>query len=561
MQVGRAVVIPFGVPSERQGLGLGLAALVHSTALFRGEEVALAQLHSQQQDAPGEEVGQPRPTPQPVEALVLPATWREIGQIENAPREIEVVISGAFEPPIDGRGSIRVMAYDARTSELFVTLEAGVEEREAGRAIGEVFERIWQRVGGGHRGAFEEIAGLEWDALEALLFGERSAIRDPVLGVVRDPIAAIAYFERAVADAPTVALPAKRLSDLVVQVARDCESETRIVSAGRRAVERAMVDSPLSVELIEAHAITSLRLGMPAQALADARRAVASSPDHTRGRLALVQAYRALGDQSSAIESVNEALGRHPNDIHLLFELGAMRAEEAAVQAAIDAWGAVLDRAPGHVGAFIGLAQLGATHKRVDIALKLVDHAILLSASRGASPALLKKALELIVANEADGLARSSRICVLAKALGPSLDVPLGLLFARALHKTGSRAGAIDELRRLESVNRGHVLRGEVQHLRFSLEEPEACAEVEAVYRAASSVDAALLPVIAARAKRLASLYPSWMAHTALGIAERRLGRTEAAKAAFIAAVDIAPKCEAVVAAQSAIKLGRIDGG
>ena len=39
-----AVVVPFGVPNERRGLGLGLAALVHGFARIRGQHVALAQL-------------------------------------------------------------------------------------------------------------------------------------------------------------------------------------------------------------------------------------------------------------------------------------------------------------------------------------------------------------------------------------------------------------------------------------------------------------------------------------------------------------------------------------
>ena len=40
----RAVVIPFEVPDDGRGLGLGLAALVHSFAQIDGESVALAQL-------------------------------------------------------------------------------------------------------------------------------------------------------------------------------------------------------------------------------------------------------------------------------------------------------------------------------------------------------------------------------------------------------------------------------------------------------------------------------------------------------------------------------------
>ena len=45
----RAVVIPFGVPDDGRGLGLGLAALVHSFAQIDGESVALAQLLARKQ--------------------------------------------------------------------------------------------------------------------------------------------------------------------------------------------------------------------------------------------------------------------------------------------------------------------------------------------------------------------------------------------------------------------------------------------------------------------------------------------------------------------------------
>jgi hypothetical protein len=44
-QSPHAVVIPFGVPTEGRGLGLGLAALLHGFVQIDGRSVALAQLH------------------------------------------------------------------------------------------------------------------------------------------------------------------------------------------------------------------------------------------------------------------------------------------------------------------------------------------------------------------------------------------------------------------------------------------------------------------------------------------------------------------------------------
>ncbi|HZU84096.1 MAG TPA: hypothetical protein VE987_14305, partial [Polyangiaceae bacterium] len=46
------VVIPFGVPAEGRGLGLGLAALVHAFAHVDGGAVAIAQLHGRRNDEP-----------------------------------------------------------------------------------------------------------------------------------------------------------------------------------------------------------------------------------------------------------------------------------------------------------------------------------------------------------------------------------------------------------------------------------------------------------------------------------------------------------------------------
>ena len=88
----RAVVIPFGVPDDGRGLGLGLAALVHSFAQIDGESVALAQLLARR-SAPREprdehdEVGEendeeaamePLQIAMPVEAFIPPHAWKDL---------------------------------------------------------------------------------------------------------------------------------------------------------------------------------------------------------------------------------------------------------------------------------------------------------------------------------------------------------------------------------------------------------------------------------------------------------------------------------------------------
>ena len=56
----RAVVIPFGVPAEGRGLGLGLAALVHGFTQIDGQSVGLAQLFGKRTDEP--DSAAPRPS-------------------------------------------------------------------------------------------------------------------------------------------------------------------------------------------------------------------------------------------------------------------------------------------------------------------------------------------------------------------------------------------------------------------------------------------------------------------------------------------------------------------
>ena len=110
-----AVVVPFGVPDERKGLGLGLAALVHGFARLHGESVALAQIFGKRQD-------QPDAAPGPVEAFIPPNAWRDLAGQGSAPADVKIVLTGSFEPPDGGGGrfdcsrSTRATARCARRS-------------------------------------------------------------------------------------------------------------------------------------------------------------------------------------------------------------------------------------------------------------------------------------------------------------------------------------------------------------------------------------------------------------------------------------------------------------
>jgi hypothetical protein len=96
----RAVVIPFGVPADGKGLGLGLAALIHGFTQIDGQSVALAHLSAKKTDAsPDLSSGQ-------VEAFVPPLAWKDLAGVAHGFSDVEVVLTGAFEPPSSGRGLI-----------------------------------------------------------------------------------------------------------------------------------------------------------------------------------------------------------------------------------------------------------------------------------------------------------------------------------------------------------------------------------------------------------------------------------------------------------------------
>ena len=148
----RAVVIPFGVPDDGRGLGLGLAALVHSFAQIDGESVALAQLLSSQpvasargsrtprsrdddeDDDDGESL-ETRTETGPVEAFVPPRAWKDLTGSSSDPTGVSFVVTGAFEPPTDGRGLIQLLVFEAKDGRTRAKVEAQVDGENAGRAL------------------------------------------------------------------------------------------------------------------------------------------------------------------------------------------------------------------------------------------------------------------------------------------------------------------------------------------------------------------------------------------------------------------------------------------
>src|SRR5262249_33132901 len=141
----RAVVIPFGVPDDGRGLGLGLAALVHSFAQIDGESVALAQLLARKQASEGDANSEaPTPgeksEPSPVEAFVPPHAWRDLTGSSSAPPGVNFVVTGAFEPPTDGRGLIQLLVFDTKDGRTRAKVEAPVDGESAGKTLIAAFD-------------------------------------------------------------------------------------------------------------------------------------------------------------------------------------------------------------------------------------------------------------------------------------------------------------------------------------------------------------------------------------------------------------------------------------
>jgi tetratricopeptide (TPR) repeat protein len=531
----RAVIIPFGVPEDGRGLGLGLAALVHSFARLDGEAVALAQLHGKKKDAP-EEAG-----PEPVEAFIPPQTWRDMAGAGQAPTDVSVVVTGSFEPPSEGRGLIQLLAFDAKDGKSRGRVEAHVDGRHAGKAILAALCDLWTTMGAGEIGTVRDIEDLPWDALESVLRAERCVLFDPRRGGPFDRLAAMMHLGRAVLDAPDARFPAGRLAAIALDAATSA-GDAKLADAARRALARAVVDAPSKIELLEASAALDIRLGDPESAVRRLAQARALDERRPRTYALLSEARRAKRDLDGALDAVHEGMAHAPEDPILLTERGAVLFERGDVASAEADWRRALGHAPLFPSAFLSLA--GWAQKRGDARAceELVDQALL---ADNAHPEVLKKAIHLSLPLEPDGLPRAARLARLGGALLDRLPTdPWGsFVLARAKAQLGEKVEAARLLTVAEAAAPGSTLAAEAQRGRFALEHPQDALELESLLRAAYSADSADLEGLAARGRRLAAEHGIWAAHFAVGLVERRRERWLPARAAFEAAVAASAGC------------------
>lgn len=537
----RAVVIPFGVPESGSGLGVGLAALVHSCSQIHGEQIALAQLFAR----PNE--GSPNKKPAPAETHLLPRAWRDLVESGNAPPNVPVVVTGAFEPPGDGPGLIHLVAFDGTSGMLRARVEAHLDARTAGTAIVEAFKELCGSIEG-DIGSLHEIGDLGWDALESVLRAERCVLIDPMRGGPHDRLAAMAHLGRAIGESPGARFPAWRLAALALDTALGTYSNARLAEAALRALARATEDAPGQADLLEATAALYGFLGNPVEAEARALDALGASPDRSRLYAVLSESRRVRGDLEGALAALDCGLARPPqakdlaraNHAILLTERGLVLAAQGDLAAAELAWREAVDRDPTRAPAFMNLASLAVQREDSTAATTLIDQAL---AARPVHPEIVRRAIALAITAESEGVARAARIAALARKLLERVPGdPWGaLMLGRALTQLGEQKEAIVHLIHVEKRAAGSALAAEAVRARFALEEPQASMELDAVMRAVFQVALDDLPWIVARAKRLADQYDLWLPHFALGVAARRRKAWALARKSFDAACSKAP--------------------
>jgi tetratricopeptide (TPR) repeat protein len=537
--LAHAVVIPFGVPAEARGLGLGLAALLHGFTSIDGRTVGLAQLQARKHDeAAGRPIAGEGPSA-PAEVFVPPGAWRDLSERGGQFPDVSVVITGTFEPPADGRGMIHLLAFDSTDGSTRARAEAHVDCARAGETILAAFDDVWTKVGG-ELGAVRGIVDLGWEALESLLRAERCVLHDPLRNGPHDRVAAMVHLGRAVEEAPSSQFMAGRLAAVALESAAASQFDSAVVNVALRALDRATQDAPAHLDLAEATAALHVRLGNAREAEAQASAAIVRAPDRARLYVILSEARRMMGDLDGALAAVDAGLRRVRDDGLLATEHGVVLARRGDLLGAEADWKRVLSCDAVYPPAFVNLASLAAERNDLPLAQTLVDEVL---TRPYAHPDVLRRAIQLAVATEVDGLARAARVARLADLLTARApgDAWGWLVLARARVGLGEKDAALAAFARILHSAPETTFAAEAQREKLACENPQASLELDAVLRASEAAQPAELDVVAARGRTLALRHGVWAAEYARGVAERRRGQWARARAAFESALRLAP--------------------
>jgi tetratricopeptide (TPR) repeat protein len=543
MTVSHAVIIPFGVPIEARGLGLGLAALFHGFTSVQGQVVGLAQLHARAREDAGARDGTgPVPLAGPVETFLAPDAWRELAGGAGSGgglSEVSLVVTGTFEPPGEGKGMITLLAFDAKNGTTRARAEAHIDGTRAGETLLAAFDEVWGKVGGA-LGPVRDIGDLGWEVLESLLRAERCVLHDPLRNGPHDTLAAMLHLGRAVGDAPLARFPVGRLALVALETATSSMFDPRLANAALRALDRATLDASAQPELMEATAALHARLGNSRLAEVHASAAIDLAPERARPYAILSEARRAHGDLDGALHAVDAGLRQVRDDGLLATERATVLAQRGDLAGAELGWKRVLSRDSVYPSAFVSLADVAAHRNDLTLAQTLVDEAL---AAPHARPEVLRRAIQLAVATEPEGMSRAARIAKLASSLvarAPG-DAWGFLVLAQARVRLGEAPAALEGFSRVMQIAPTTALAAEAQRERLACADPQASLEIEAVLRAAESASMDALDGVAARGRSLASAHGVWTGDFARGVAEKRQEHWTAARTAFESALERAP--------------------
>jgi tetratricopeptide (TPR) repeat protein len=541
----QVVVVPFGVPEDAEGLGIGLAALVHGFVRFGGDPVGLAQLLS-------------KDATKAVEAFVPPAAWKELSANGPDPGPLDLVLTGSFESPETGRGSLQLLAFEPKSGDVRAKEDASFGQEDAGSVVAALLRVFCNKIDA-DLGHAEQIDDLDWAALESVLRAERCIVPNPLRGGAKDRFAALGHLERALSESPTSRFAASRLAACAMEAAFTAPSPT-LAQAAIRSVTRALEDAPQQVELLEAAAAMELRFGNSIEAEARVLSALSAAPDRGSLWALLCEARRARGDRDGAVDAVRRGLARNIQDPLLFTEDGLLRLDAGDRVGAAARFREVLARWPFFPSAWKNLAHIALREEDAITSQSMVDGA--LSARGPLHPDVLRQAIELSLRAEPPGVARAARVLALARSLvslAPQ-DPFASLVLSRALVETGDKEGAVQALVRIEDLAKGSPLAAEAQRGRFQLEDKQSAEEVEGILRAASNASESELGNLAARARRLSEASPTWVSAFALGVVHRRQEQWARAEEALNEALRRSPGCPPVLVELVSVCVGLHQG-
>ncbi len=643
----RIVVVPFGVSEgEFEGFGTALAALIHGFVVVDGESPALARVYATRLSTPDDErapnssssstssssssrppasgldddeetdgasdtaretgtktdaSGPSSKVPKVLEAELAPWHWSKVAPPGG--EQVDRVITGYLEPPLAGRGMVRVTVFDPTTERVIATAEEDCDEDDCGTAIADVLAKVLPGQERAQNQAppdnpLADLRGLPWEALAEVLRAEKLLLPEANLPETdaessRRLSAALLYLGRAVSEAPEAPFPARRLAAVVSSVlaqARQGRPDSATVAAARRAILRATQDAPKRPEPAEVAVVAALSEGDLVGAEARALTGLALFPQNPRFPRFLVEIRRERGDHAGAREAL-DAAAREPRfatDLGLAFEAARLALAEGDFATARRLAAEIATAAPGDVAGPLLLADVidgyaagpggrapAEVPESLQSALAEDLEAYAEAAIASGIPVLLRRAIVLLLTRGVAGAARGALLETLASRY--ILEVPKDpegyLVVAKAGREAGDRSAVDEAVVALQKLAPGTPLEAEALVEQFGVHAEEAAATLDRIAETASNPELAPgeLEALQLQAMHLAQEFSAWPAYHLAGLLAARIGLVagsdavgtahwrDRALAAFDAGLALAPGALPLLGAQSRFTLQQLE--